>query len=547
MLPVCCLLIGAGVARGADDARAVFDGVYGDELKRVRATADGKDDLAMAEKLIDAAAKADSTKLIALCCNAAFDLAEKQRTGGALAVQAMRVLLERAPGEALEARGKLVAVLRKQFNAARPDARGEVGQQLVDVLIEEADEHLTKGSATDAVASLRVAASTATAIKSPLYDTVKAKLDAATARQVAEAQAARISEKVKVNPGDAAAHRDLARLYLVEFDNPTRAAPHAEKSQNETYRKLAPLAGKSVDQVSAGEALELAEWYRGLASEALTSAAGKVAMLRRAETCYQRFLSENKEAGLHVDKAKLALTETTATLAKLQPAGKSTASADPKTTTDPKKGGGFDGKLKVIDEAREITPEDGHVDLSNLVNPRSLRARGRWTVVDGKLHGGDIGYVSTLTLPFATSKSSYEMEIRFERVGGEISNAYPSMCMMMPAANGELWAIVGSRRDRSGFEGIRGKGIDDDTYFSSKVKFDAKKVYTVVLAAKSDGDKAQLLMQINGKVASEWKGPASELPNPGEGDKLFHISTHGQIIVHRIAIRMVEGTLKPAR
>ena len=235
------LLLPAPAIALADEATAAMESLYGDELKRVRLSPDGKDDVALAEKLLTDAQATGSAALAAVMCNTAYDLADK-RNAPAVAAQAMRVLIEKAPRSAEGARAKLVLSLRKLYNSARGDAKNEAGQQLVAVLVEDAATSAGKELLVDAMASMRAALPVATAIKSPAIDGIKATIDQLAARQQAASQISRLRERLLQTPDDPAANRDIARLLLIELDNPQKALPHAAKSDQEPLKKLTPLA-----------------------------------------------------------------------------------------------------------------------------------------------------------------------------------------------------------------------------------------------------------------------------------------------------------------
>ncbi|MBE3123596.1 MAG: formylglycine-generating enzyme family protein, partial [Planctomycetes bacterium] len=112
--------------------------------------------------------------------------------------------------------------------------------------------------------------------------------------------------------------REIARLYLVELDNPKAAAEFVDDRCDDETRKYVPAAAKPVGKAPELACKELGDWYRGLADQ--TSApASKGAMLRRAKAYYERFMSLHKPNDLARAGTTLMLKKIDGALAKLGP------------------------------------------------------------------------------------------------------------------------------------------------------------------------------------------------------------------------------------
>ena len=79
----------------ASEAQQVFDSLYGPRIKAVKASVDRADDHALAKELLTAAGNStDTPALLALLCEASYDLSSRHADGFATAAQAMTLLAE---------------------------------------------------------------------------------------------------------------------------------------------------------------------------------------------------------------------------------------------------------------------------------------------------------------------------------------------------------------------------------------------------------------------------------------------------------------------
>lgn len=311
-----CVCAAAGAA---DEAQQAFDSLYGKDLRRVLATREKADDVALARQLLAAARQADrQPRLLALLCRQAYELGARDADGYDAAIEAMDLLAEKQPAERNNCRAKLLALHQRRYGASRGADRSAAGEALIGYLIALADEQAAAGDYAAATGHLRRASYVASAVRSRAREAVNDRLKRVVALERTARDIERTTKRLAAAPDDLAARERLIRLHLVERDDPAAAARLVTPACREETRTYVPLAAKEVGGLPEAARLQLAEWYRGLAGGA--SAAARPALLRRAKDAYEAFLADHAAKDLARTKAELALRKVGQELAKLAPA-----------------------------------------------------------------------------------------------------------------------------------------------------------------------------------------------------------------------------------
>ncbi len=301
------LLLSSSSSALADDAKQIFDSLYGQRIKAVKATADRADDHALARELLAAAGSStDTPALLALMCEASYDLGSRHPDGFTTAAQAMTLLAESVEAQRTAAREKLVDVLMKQSRQGKPDKREAAGEELIDTLLSMGDEKMEAKKWTEAAGDYRRAQMIAAPKKSPMLETIKARLELASRRDRAEKQIARLSEKLLADANDSATAEEIVKLYVVEFDDAKSALPFLNRVKDEQLKKLVPLAAKALGDVAEDDCLELGEWFKSLANTRIASI--DAALLRRAAASLDRYIASTSADALRRRKATLLRT-----------------------------------------------------------------------------------------------------------------------------------------------------------------------------------------------------------------------------------------------
>ncbi|MCX5677020.1 MAG: hypothetical protein NTX87_18685, partial [Planctomycetota bacterium] len=323
------------MAEQAADALSAFESLYGEDVKRVSATPGGVDDVALAAKLLEAArTPGNPPALLAILCEKVYELAMKDSSGYATAAAAMELLAEKIPAKKGECQPKILAARVKLFSVAKGDEKAALGENLLVLLTDAADAQADAGDLDGAVESIRQALGIAIALGSPGKADIQARFVALYVRQQRQKQVATLKARLKANPQDAAARKDLLKLYLAEMDDPAEALKLLDATADESMRKLLPEAAKPLGQVPEAVCAALGDWYRGMADQT-TVVAAKGALLARAKGYYQRFIEQHAAADLARTTATLALAKVEESLAALPPGAAPASPAPPRRPPPP--------------------------------------------------------------------------------------------------------------------------------------------------------------------------------------------------------------------
>jgi formylglycine-generating enzyme required for sulfatase activity len=356
-LALAAILLAGSVTAATDEAADTFNKLYGEDLKRVAATPSPADDVALAKQLLEVAGKiANQPAFLALLCEKSYDLGIKDPTGYPTAKAAAEFLAAGVPEKKVDCLKKIAALYQKQYATARGEEKTKAGETVIAALGALAEAQTAAGDTDAAVLTLRQALAVATAIKSEGQAALDAQVDNLALRQRAEKQIAALKARLDANPKDAAARKEMVRVYLMEMDNPAEAATFVDETCDEATRKYVPAAVKPVEDAPELACTALGNWYMGLADQAAMPAT-KGAMLRRAQGYYQRFLALHPAEDVVRTAVTLALKKIEDALAKL--------AAGPKPKPSPATltldlGNGVTMKLVLIRAGKFMMGEEGN-------------------------------------------------------------------------------------------------------------------------------------------------------------------------------------------
>jgi hypothetical protein len=452
----------------AAKAAEVFQSLYGEDLKRIAATRDAADDVALAARLLEAAKAAETQPaLLALLCEKAADLGLADPRGFDTALAAAGLLAAKVPEMADAAMDKVVAVRRRQYDLSRGADRAPAGEKLCEAIGDAAAAQAEAGDWDEAVKRYRQALALAHTLRSDKAAALEARLKTATQRQQSVAKAEQLEARVKADPADRQARDQLIRLVLVDLDDPAGAAEYLDAACDPALRKYVPAAAKGVEAAPELACVELGDWFRDLAAAATTG--GKVSTLTRAQAYYERYLALHAAADIDRSKVELALRK-------------------------------VEDDLKVLGVP---TDRAAWIDLLKLVDASKDTVAGRWTRTDA---GVTIvpSLNSRLMLPAALA-GDYELELRFVRTGGD------AVCATFPAGSAAATLLLGAfSNSLSGIEMIDGKRITDNPS-AVRAPLENGHPYTVALRVQTTGDKVAIAVTLDGKPHVNWTGPASAL------------------------------------
>ena len=308
VLGAAAVLLALPAAAGGDETADTFQSLFGSRIAQVKRTVDRKDDAALAAELLAAAKKATKQPaLVAMICDAAYELALPVPGAHACAVGCMNLLADVVPDRAQDCRKKVLTIRQRAYRESRGFDRIELGEEVLDAMLVLADSAMAMGEWTEAASHCQQALVVAAAVKSLRRPEAQNKLAYAIGRRrfVSQIEVAKLA--VQNKPQDATARNRLVTLLLVEMDRPAEAAKYVAKEMGEELAANVPLAAKDGEALSDAECLKLAEWYRSLAARATPD--GKVHVHRRAAKHYGLYLAKHPDEDLERTKVTLALKQ----------------------------------------------------------------------------------------------------------------------------------------------------------------------------------------------------------------------------------------------
>ena len=300
----------------ADDAQQVFDSLYAAKIKAAAGTIDRADDVALAGDLLAAAkTSTDTPGLLTLMCEAAHDLGQRHPDGFSAAADAMALLAEHVEAKRDAANDKLIDILTKQSRIGKVDEREAATQRLVDTLLAMGDAKMEAKKWSEAAADYRRAMLTAAPKKLPEAEVAKAKLEEATRLDRTTRQLSKLQQRLLENANDAAAAEEIARLYLLDLNEPGRTQEVASRVEDSTLKQVVELVNRPIRDLTTSDRLRLGEWYYNAAKS--LRGIPKATTLHRADAHFGAALDDKQMDNLSRTKAELISKDIQAELASL--------------------------------------------------------------------------------------------------------------------------------------------------------------------------------------------------------------------------------------
>lgn len=262
-----------------------FEALFAEKVKKVEATPDRTDDVALAAELIASAGHA-RPEFARLLCTKAYDLASNPM-GWDKAAEAKRLLAEKVPDEAAQHLDDAVKAYWQALKTARGPARQEVGEALVDASLEVAEALARQGDAK-AAGMVRQAERAAKAAAPNRVGEVRDRMGEIGRRVRLEKEVGGLIKRLEDDPDNAAVATKLVRTLVADLDDPERALPYLDKCDDAEMKKYLPGAVKPIEQAPELACKELGTWYASLANQA--SSVAKEPMLVRAWQYLERYL-----------------------------------------------------------------------------------------------------------------------------------------------------------------------------------------------------------------------------------------------------------------
>ncbi|MBI1371736.1 MAG: hypothetical protein GC159_03105 [Phycisphaera sp.] len=500
------------------DPKALFDELFGGEVKRVTGTPDPADDLQLAKTLLDAAQNtADNPQLVAVLAEQAATLAAKSPEGGAVTDTALRLLIDKAPERRVELLKQLVDANQKAYLKTPIADRPAAGEKLIDTMLDLAAAQLAEDNPSDAILTYRRAGVIGTSIHTSRRDELKALLDEAVAAQRVQNQIDTARARVKANPQDKAAAAELVRLHIVELDDPTEARKYTFLIDDETMKTNIRLASGKQDDMTEDQFMALADWYKDLAPTA-GALRSRATMYQHAADYYDAFLAKHTATDLVQTKATLERKRVGDQLAALTE--------------------------RLGPSALSVQRSSAWVDVLALVDP-AKHARGpeagQWTKDNNGVHS--VSYAGTIVMP-VTITGSYDLEMVTSH--GESRNGRFSLEIPVGTTSTTLFVYSSADDLPNAFAFVNDQRVQDEAnptrfrYPMTEENHD----YTVGIKVRVKGDNASLTVSIDGKGGVQWEGPLAQLTpryDMGTGHNFNYLLYRQYGHIRSMKVRGVDG------
>ena len=318
-VPLCvvALLLMVAPIAGADDAKEVFDSLYATKIRRAIGSVGREDDLALAKELFQAAQDSTQTHdLLALLCDAAYDLGQRHPDGAGISADAMKLLADTVEEKRHVARENLIDLLTKQARTGKPEERDAATEELVDLLLVMADEQLAERNWKEASARYRRAMLIAAPRKLPQWEVAKAGYEHASRFDNAIERIATLAEQLLLKANATQTAKEIVMLYVTVLDEPEKAVRYLNRTKDETLEKMVPLAADPSSIANDADRLALGQWYRSLAGT--KPEAAELPMLRHATDHLAAYLRSTSSEGLDRAKAELLQKEIETLIEKIE-------------------------------------------------------------------------------------------------------------------------------------------------------------------------------------------------------------------------------------
>ena len=304
-LPLIVMILVALAVPAFGDAARDFESLFGEQVKKVRATPGTDDDLATARTIMEMAGELkDETDLMVIMYKTACDLASNAPEGRKIVFAATEKLNAIAPKDAHKWQEYRVNFYRTLYTRARGKDRRTAGEAYIEALVDAGDRLTAAGEGKEAGTMYRQALPVASAVGSERKAEIAEKIRNLAAVIQKNRAFDDLREKLEKNPKDVKARESLIDLYLLENDDSVKASQLATADIDESIRRMLPLAAKAVRTVAEDDSLKLAEWYNAMAKEQ-SSPLRKGVAYRRAYDYYSVFQARHKKGDIKGLKAKI--------------------------------------------------------------------------------------------------------------------------------------------------------------------------------------------------------------------------------------------------
>lgn len=292
----------------ADEAAKVFESLFGEKMKKVQATPQSDDDLALVRDLLNTVATVKTeTALVNVICTKAFELASRRPTGFYLASEALGLLYKNVPERRRFALEQGIAVGKKLYARGSAAERKHGSRALVSNMQLLAELQDDAGEHKACLVTLREAKQYAFAAKLDNAEEVSREYEQSQARYKLTLRRSKLQEDLLRDANNTTAAKELAMMYMVDFNRPAEALKYVGRADDAKLASLFKAANKSRGEQTGEEMLAVADWYRAKINQRVGNV--RLLMIQRAVDGYMSYLERFKKPGLRRVQAELSMKE----------------------------------------------------------------------------------------------------------------------------------------------------------------------------------------------------------------------------------------------
>lgn len=505
---------GTFVATAADDeaaALATFERLFGEESRKVRASGDPRVVADFASKLLESAGLVPAEKAFQACLyNKAWEFGSLVPAGFDIAIQAAERLAHDHPAHRLAAEDKLLVVLEKRARVPGPDSAFYLSDY-IDTAMRIAEARLSAEMYDESAAAYRRVLPALAGLPDRHAEAL-ARLREIDARRSLRKRLDELTARLRDRPADPKLTAELAWLVAIELDRPHVAAAYVAQSGDPVLTSMVKLAAGDPAELVAADALALGEWLRAQAARA--AAPGRLNALRRARTCFQRFLEAYGREDSQRLKAKLALEDVDKLIAQIQP------------------------QIPATRPARRL------IDLLRMVDLKKDVLSGSWRMEKVGLVSDASGY-ARLRIPYCPP-DEYDFIIEFTRVEGVDAVTQ----VLSRGRTGFSWNMGAHSNRVCGFELVNGRELRrSNLAIVAPAMVENGRRYRSVVQVRNDG----IAAYVNGRLIGRHRTDYSDLaanPNWFVGEGCLGLGTYRSPTVFHV-VQLIEmggeGRLLPGR
>ena len=269
----------------------IFNSMFGDKIRLARIKGPEGQLLLTKDLLTTAQSTRQPRELHIYLCEQTYDWAKRSKRTYGSAGKALKMLAQAEPGRGVECQDKLLYLYNEVFRTATRSSSTyqKAGAATADLAIRIGDNKVRMSDFTGAGKAYRMAQLAAAKIKSPLMNQARDRLTSMKSAELRDKKMRSAKVKFEKDPTDKQAALALTNAYMIDQDDPHRAAEFAEVALDDAKQELVALAVFKTGYGQPDQYMDLTQWYLQMSEEA--AADGKVAMLVRAKLYCEHYLS----------------------------------------------------------------------------------------------------------------------------------------------------------------------------------------------------------------------------------------------------------------